>query len=281
MLSNRGSRIATGIVLSAILALGSASAAGRALIRQTHRHVEIEVFNNDSIVQIFVNCHQVAVVGRGEVVATRDLGWVQSDDRIFLSASSRDGNPSWGFRATSNGTVFFEERRGQAEVLGFPAEPDAVVFAKAFSAKGDYLGQIGCQPPGVVSVPNYVQSPDDAEVAAAEGAEPPYGPSRAPYDQIDAIGRWSWTALAVLGAAAALGIGPIRRLAWSHRKLAGSAVALLATVASLFGVLGVAAVLTSVTIAGVLLLLAVATLLTLPAGRRYLERAAGTGGAQG
>ena len=282
MLSRPQSLIAVGIVLSAIAVLGLAFTAGRALIRQTHRHVEVEVFNVNSIVQIFVNCHQAGAVGRGEPGATFDLGWPQSDDRIFLSASSRDGNPSWGFRARSNGTVFFKGMRGHAEVLGFPAEPNAVVFAKAFSAKGDYLGKIGCQPSGVAAVPGYAQSPDDAEVAAVEGVEPPYRPPRGPYDQIDAIGQWSLTALAVLGVAAAIGIGPVRRLAWSHRKLAGTALGLLAAVAGLFfGVLGVTALLTTFTLGGTALLCAVATLLVLPAGRRYLEGAAGAGGAQG
>ena len=274
MLSRSRARIAIGSVLLAIILLGAALSAGRTVIRQTHRHVVVEVFNLNSVVQVFVNCRQAGVLGREQAGGTFDLGWLEPDDRVFLSATSRDDSPSYGFTVFSNGAKVFQKSRGDAEVLGFPAEANAVVFAEALSAGGAALGQIGCQPAAVVAIPNYVRSGDDQEVPRIKGAEPAYEPPRSTFDRIDAAGRWSLIPLAILGLALAAGIAPIRKLIVSHWKLAGSALASLATIAGLFlGVLGAPALVTTLTLGGTLLLFAVALLLLLPVLWRGLEDA--------
>jgi hypothetical protein len=282
VLSNPPLRIGLGCVLLALVVLGATFAIGRPVIRATHRQVKIGVFNNSSIVQIFVNCRQAAWVPQRRIAANIDLGWLQSDDRVFVSATSRDALPSYGFLGLSNGKKFFEAKRGSVEVLGFPAEPNAVVFAKGFLASGAPLGNTGCQFPAVVAVPDYVQSPADDDAPAVEGDKPSYRPKRSPYAQIDAIGSWILIPLAAIGLLAALAIGPIRRLSKRHWEWVAGASALLAAVVALFfGPLGPAALFTTLKIGGTLLLFAVAFSLTVPTLWRRLKRAAGTGGSQG
>jgi hypothetical protein len=279
MLSRPRLRIALGVVLFSILALGVGFAVGRTLIRHTHRHVVIDVFNVNSIAQIFVNCRQAARVRRDEPGATIDLGWLTPEDRVFLSATSRDPHPAFGFLASSNGRTFAEDSRGDSEILGFPAEPNAVVFAKAYLAGGTPLGQIGCQPPAVVAVPDYIESSDETGISRVKGNERPYRSPKTPYDQIDSIGDWSLIPLAVIGVSAAIAIGPARRLAWMHRKWVGGAIGLLTGLAALFfGVLGPSALLTTFTVSGTLLLFAVTIPLMLPPCWRRLERGADAGG---
>lgn len=275
MLSNPPLRIAFGGLLLALTLLGAAFAIGRPVVRHNRRHVTIEVFNNSSVVQIFVNCHEAAVVRRGQVTAIIDLGWLKPSDRVFISATSRDARPSFGFLGRSNGRRFIEVERGSVEVLGFPAEPNAVVFAKGFLGSGEPLGNTGCQPPGVVAVPDYLQSPTDARVPAVKGDKPSYRPQRAPYDQIDAIGGWVLIPLGVLGLVTALAIEPSRRLILRHRKIAG-AVGVAATIAALFfGSLGAAALVTSLKVGGGALLFAMAVALTVTPLWRRLEHAEG------
>jgi hypothetical protein len=282
MLSSRRRRIGIAAVLATIGIVGVAFAAGRAAILLTHRHVVIEAFNVDSVEQVSVNCEQAMRVGKQQSRAAVDLGWLTPDERVFLSATSRDRNPAWGFHGSSNGTTFFKGKRGDAEVPGYTTEEDAVVFARAYSAGGHYLGHIGCQPPVLVAVQGYVRSNDDADVPRANGPGPPYQPQHADYDRIDAIGSWSLIPLAAIGIAAALGIGPIRRLGWAHRKAAVSALGLLAALTGLFfGVLHLTALLTIFTIGGTALLFLVAVLLILPGCWRHLEHAAATDGAAG
>jgi hypothetical protein len=268
MLSSRGLRIA-GALLLLTLTSGLALAADREYVLRTHRHVIVKVFNVDGTVQVFVNCRQAAVITPTESGEAVDLGWLRPGDRIFLSVTSHNHSPSWGFMAIHNGTIFFKEMQGHAKVLGVRAEAHAVVFAEGFTAEGTRLGSIGCQEPGVVSVTGYLQSPDDAKVSAVLDDGPPYRPPHPIYDQIDAVGRWSLPTLAALGFATLIGIGSIRRQAWSHSGLvggAGGALALLGTIAGFLGLLG-AALLTTLTIGGIILLLAVGiVLIRRPAG---------------
>lgn len=277
MLSSARARIATGLVLVALALTGLGLALGAELIKQTRHHVEVDVFNVGGDVQVFVNCRQAAFVARGSPPERVDLGHLRPDDRVFISTTSANTHPSYGFVAYGDGEEFFREERGDVETLGFPAEANAVVFAKAFSAGGTFLGLIGCQPSAVAAVPGYVQSPDDDEVRRAPGEESLYKPPRTP-SEIAVLGRWAPLVLAVLGIATAIRLGPIRRLAWSRRKPIGSAIALLATLAALFfGVLGVGALVDLLTVAGIAALLTIAILLLVPSTGRKLERAAGAG----
>lgn len=260
MLSSPTRRIAIGLLLPAIASVGLALAAGRALLLQTHRHVVVEISNVDGIEQVFVDCHLAARVESGESGGTFDLGWLRPNDRIFLSTTSIDHNPAWGFQGHSNGTVLFEESGGDAELPRFAAPAHAVVFAKAFLASGPELGAIGCQPAEIVVVEGYARSPDDEAVAEVTEAESSYRRPNELYDWIDAIGQWSPVALAVLGAIAAIGTPSIRRLAWSHKgRLAGGTLAILGA-----GLFGIAALPTILTLGGILLLVAVAIVLVLP-----------------
>ncbi len=281
MLRKRGVRVVLGTLLLTIALLGSGLTAGRAVVRETHRHVVVEVFNNRSVVQIFVNCRQAGRLRRSQPGGSFDLGWLEPDDRIFLSATSQDVNPAYGFAVYGTGTEPFKKKRGDAELFGFPAEADAVVFAEAVSAGGAKLGQIGCQPPATVSIPGYRQSADDDEVERVEGNEPSYESPRTNFDRIDAIGSWSLIPLAVLGILLTGAIEPTRRLALAHRGWAGGAIALLAALASLyFGTLGGAALIATLTLTGTLLLFVLTGLLLWPSAWRWLEGAAAGGGAE-
>lgn len=287
-------RIALGALLLTIALVGLAFAAGRWRLLETQRHVVVHISNVDGIEQVFINCHLAARVESGEPSESVDLGWLKSDDRIFLSTTSTDRSPAWGFSGTSNGEPLFKESYGSTELPQFVTVADAVVFAKAILASGVELGTIGCQSPGNAVVERrsrahrnwvgygYALSPDDKKVPVVTDSESSYRRSNELYDWVDAIGRWSLVVLAALGIAAAASIGPIRRLAWSHRKLAGGALGFLAAIASLFlGVLGVAALITTLTLGGTLVLIGVAALLAVPAWWRRLEGAAGAGGTQG
>jgi hypothetical protein len=231
MLNERRAQIAIGALLLAIGVLGVALAGVREVLLHSQRHVAADISNVDGTVQVLVDCEQALAVTTGETEEA-DLGWLPLDARLFLSVTSVDRHPAWDFRITGNDDVIFEGRRGHTKTLA-PAttEANAVVFAKAFAAGGDYLGPIGCQNPGVVSltdVPGYVQSPDDGEVPVANAEESPFRPRHFPYDQIDAIGRWSLVALSVLGAITAIGTPAIRRSLWLHKgTLATGALAIL------------------------------------------------------
>lgn len=264
MLSNGGLRSILGGALLLLAALGIGCAIGRPVIHSGHRHVSIEVFNVNSIVQVFVNCHQAGHVDRRQAEATLDLGWLKPADRVFLSATSRDRRPSYGFRGLSNERTFVDEQRGNVETLGFAAEPDAVVFAEAYLADGTYLGHVGCQSPAVADVPGYTQSPADGDVPEVRGDKPSYDSLRSPFDQIYAAGDWSLLALGALGIVTALAIGPVRRLIWRHRDAAGAIGVLAALIALFFGDLGPAALRTAVEIGGTSLLVAVAIALLAP-----------------
>jgi hypothetical protein len=275
MLSGRWSPTTVGASLLTIFLVGIALVGARAIVLLALRHVEVGLSNVDGTEQAFVECVQAVSATSGDT-EKKDLGWMPADTLVFLSATSRDYRPAWGFEVSSNGRTFFEKTRGHAGVLGFPAEKDAVVAAKAVTAGGDpNVGPIGCQEPGLVDravIPEYVKSPAEGTVAAATGDESPYRPRHFPYDQIDALGRWALPLLAGLGAIAAVGTPSIRRTAWSHGwGLATGSLAVLGA-----GVFGVDALPTIVVLGGALLLLVVSLLLLFAS-----EGAAGAGGAQG
>lgn len=280
MLNGRRSQIAIGLSLLLIGLAGLGLAGARALILIGHRHVVVSAFNVDGTEQVSVNCSQAFAATSGDGGGPRDLGWLPSDAVIFLSATSHDQSPAWGFRVTSNGRTVFDETRGHPKVLGFAAEANAVVFAKALTAGGHGIGQVGCQPPGVVAIANYTQSSDDDKVKAATSDESPYRPPHLFYNQIDAWGRWALVGLAALGFIAVLGLRPIRDLAWSSRSGVGGATGALGIVGVLLTIvttIALGVLLDAFMVAGIVLLFAVSGLLL--SGR--LESAAGAGGAEG
>ena len=272
MLNGRSSQIAVGRLLLAIGLVGLVLAGARAVILIAYRHVIVETSNAGSTLQVSVNCSQAVVVAPGEEGETTDLGLISPDDLVFFSATSHDRNPSWGFRATSNGHAFFDATHGHVRVPGPLAPANAVVMAKAFTAGGHHVASIGCQPAEISAVPDYVQSPDDAKVPAAAGGSPYQAPHPL-YDQVDALGRWSLTVLAVLGFAATLGSRSIRELAWSQRARGGGVASILGILLTVLTSIALGVLLTALTVAGVVLLFGVSHLL-----RTGLEGPAGTGG---
>lgn len=262
MLNGRRSEIAAGLLLLTIGLVGLAIAGSREVVLRTQPHVAVDVYNVDGTVQVSVNCSQAVAVTTGEA-SNLDLGFMPSDARIFVSTISLDRHPAWGLRISSNGNVFFEEGQGHAKTPLAPStEADAVVFAEAFTAAGEHLGPIGCQESALVSksdVPDYTRSPDDDKVAAADAEESPFQPRHFPYDQIDTLGRWSLSMLALMGVIAAIATPPIRRLAWAHKgALATGGLAILGA-----GIFQVAALPLLLTFAGAALLFAVAGFLVL------------------
>ncbi len=258
MLSSPGRRIAIGSLLIAIILAGLALTVGRAHLRQTHRHVVVEVSNVDGIAQVFIDCNLALRVQTGESWSF-DLGWLEPDDDIYLSTTSLDGTPAWGFHGTSNGEPLFNKRGGDAELARYAAEAHGVVFARAFSASGEDLGTIGCQPPGIVTIEGYALSPDDEEVARVDAADSSYRQENRLYDWIDVLGKWSLAVLALAGVAAAAATPLIRRIAWAHKgRVAGGGLALIGA-----GAFALDSLPTIITAAGLLLLLAVAALLLL------------------
>ncbi len=282
MLSGRGSQIAVGFLLLAIGVAGVALAVRRESDRQAQPDVVVKISDVDGTVQVSVGCEQAAVVTSGEA-RELDLGRMPPDEMIFVSVTSHDHSPSWDVEAFSNGEAVFEGTQGHAEVLGFETEANAIVSAEAFTAGGrQHLDQIGCQAPGLVDetqVPEYLQSPDESEVPAAKAEESPYRPRHFPYDQIDAAGRWSLPALALLGVIMAFGSAPIRRLAWSYRSHLGGTAGVLSVLGILLTVattIALGVLLAALTFAGVALLFAVSLILLFG-----LEGPAGAGGAEG
>jgi len=285
MLSKHRSRVAIGCLFLVVGLLCVALTAGREAVQRLQPRVEVDVSNVDGTVQVAIECEQAAEVVTGEA-RVLDLGRMSPDTRIFASVLSSNQHPAWEIGVRSNGSSFFEDRRGHAKTPLAPlAEADAIVLAKAFTAGGDDLGSIGCQDVAVISksdVPRYVQSPDEKGTAVVGEEKSPFQPRHFPYDEIDTVGRWSLVPLAVLGVLLTIAIGPTRRLLRSHWQLASGALAFLATIAGLFvGVLGTNALIMTLTVSGTLLLFAVALLLVRPRLWERLEGAAGAGGAQG
>jgi hypothetical protein len=248
-------------VLLGVALLGSAVAGGRWLLLETRRDVVVKIFNVDGIENVFVDCHLAIHVETGEPSRTVDLGWLKPDDRIFLSTTSIDSSPAWGFFGTANGSPLFDETRGGTELPQYDATANAVVFARAFSAGGAELGAIGCQPPKLVAsdgfeAEGYASSPDDEKVAEVTAARSSYRRSNGFYDTVDAIGGWSLVALAALGALTAFLTPSIRHFVWAHKA------GLAAGTVSLLGLGVVESILpTILTVGGILLLLLVALLL--------------------
>jgi hypothetical protein len=249
------------MVLLGVALLGLAVAGGRWLLLETRRDVVVKIFNVDGIENVFIDCHLAIHVETGEPSRTVDLGWLKPDDRIFLSTTSIDSSPAWGFFGTANGSPLFDETRGETELPQYDATANAVVFARAFSAGGAELGAIGCQPPKLVAsdafeADGYAYSPDDEKVAEVTAARSSYRRSNGFYDAVDAIGGWSLVVLAALGAFTAFLTPSIRRFVWEHKA------GLAAGTVSLLGLGVVESILpTILTVGGILLLLLVALLL--------------------
>jgi hypothetical protein len=271
-------RIAIGWMLLAIGLLGVGIAGARAVVRISLRHVVVDTFDVGSTEQVFVDCEQAASFSPQEQHGRSDLGWIPSEERIYVSAMSLDQHPTWGFVVTQNESIALERGRTPAEALESSTEKDALVFAQAVTAGGDgRLGQQGCQKPGVVAdeLRGYVQAPEDNMVRRAPNSESPYRGRHAPYDQIDALGRWSLTVLAAIGFLATIGIGPVRRILRSEIGAIITGLMILATFISLFvGAIEWSTLVAALTFLGTGALFAAALLRLLPSLYRRLERAA-------
>lgn len=283
MLSGRRSRKAIGYLLLATGLLGVALFGGREIVLFVWPSASVDVSNLDGTVQVFVECEQAGELNTGEAGVV-DLGRLPADTPIYVSVTSFDRHPAWDIEVSSNGSEFFTSRRGYAKTpLTPPVDANAVVFAQQLTAGGNKFGATGCQRADVVSqreIPGYRLSSDDKKVPTAEAEESPYRARHFPYDQIDALGRWSLAVLAVLGAAAAVATRSTRQVVWSHGKLAGGiggALGLLAAIVSFFGAETLRAVLA---VYGILLLFATAIVLIRSADAGNSEGAAGGGGSQ-
>ncbi|HET8863198.1 MAG TPA: hypothetical protein VFM94_08110 [Solirubrobacterales bacterium] len=271
MLNERGRQITIGSLLLTIGLLGLLSHGSMEFVRHTHPDVEGDVSNVAGTVQISVECEQAAAVTSGEALPL-DLGYMSPDTQIFVSVLSSDQHPAWDIELRSNGDTFFEDRQGNAKTPLAPrTDANAIVFARAFTAGGEEVGSIGCQGLDVVSrreVPDYVPASAEKEAPRSSADESPFRPRHSPYEQIDALGRWSPLVLAVLGVIAAATASPVRRLAWSHKgTLATGALAIVSA-----GLFQVAALPTFLMLTGCALLFAVAAFLILgePRTRRLL-----------
>jgi hypothetical protein len=253
MLNQPGRRIAFGVVLLLVISVGLGAAGGRRLLLDTHQHVVIDISGIDGIAEIFIDCHLAARIESGEGGATIDLGWLEPDDRIYISVTSIDNTPAWNFSASGNGRPLFNERRGATELPQLTATAHAVVFAKGFSAGGAELGRVGCQPPDVVAIEGYAWSPDDKEVAEVTGAKSSYRRANDFYDSVDAIGSRSLLVLAGLGIVAAILTPSIRRAVAAHKGLSGAALGILSA-----GFIEISVLPALLTFGGILLLLWVA-----------------------
>jgi len=271
-------RIAIGWTLLAIGLLGAGIAGARAVVRIALRHVVVDTFDVGSAEQVFVDCEQAASFSPQEQHGRSDLGWIPSEERIYVSAMSLDQHPTWGFVVTQNESIALDRGRTPAEALESSTEKDALVFARAVTAGGDErLGQQGCQKPGVVAdeLRDYVQAPEDNLVRRAPDSGSPYRGRHAPYDQIDVLGRWSLTVLAAIGVLATLGIGPVRKLIRSEIGAIVTGLTVLATFIGLFvGVVEWSALVAALTFLGTGALFAAALLRLRPSLYRRLERAA-------
>jgi len=273
-------RIAIGWILLAIGLIGVGLAGTREVVRLSLRHVVVDTFDVGSAGQVFVDCEQAASFSPEEQRGPSDLGWMSPEERIYVSAMSLEQHPTWGFEVTQNGKTALIAGRTPAEALEYSTEKDALVFARAVTAGGDQLGQLGCQKAGVVAdeLHGYIQAPEDNGVLRAPESESPYRGHHAPYDQIDALGRWSLTVLAAIGFLASLGIGPVRKLVWSEIGAIVTGLTILATFISLFvGAIEWSTLVVALTFLGTGALFAAASLRLLPSLYRRLERAANPG----
>jgi len=270
-------RLAIGWTLLAIGVVGVGLAGAREAVRLSLRHVVVDTFDVGSAEQVFVDCEQAASFSPEEQHGPSDLGWMSPEERIYVSAMSLEQHPTWGFEVTQNESTALLAGRTPAEALESSTEKDALVFARAVTAGGDRLGRLGCQKPGVVAdeLHGYVQAPEDSGVRRALESESPYRGRHAPYDQIDALGRWSLSVLAAIGFLAAIGIGPVRKLLWSEIGAIVTGLTILATFVSLFvGAIEWSTLVAALTFLGTGALFAAALLRLLPSLYLRLERTA-------
>lgn len=209
-----------GIVLLALLVGGLGLIAARAHVLGAYRHVVVHTFNIDAFEQIFVNCEQAAMMGPRDHGAAVDLGWLDPDDRVTITAITTSGDAAWGFEMHSNGTRISRPWRGEAGAAGVKAEPYAVVMARTDTANGSYLGQVGCQGKALVaaSVAGYVTSKDDESIRAVEQGSSPFSRERGWIDPIDAGGRLALVVLALAGLLAAIATRELRSFARRHAR---------------------------------------------------------------
>jgi hypothetical protein len=254
---SRTANVVVGVALLLVLVAGLGLIAAGWHIRQTYRHVVVEMSNLDDSGQVAVNCQLAGEVGPRPNYARVDLGWLDPNDRVYLSSRNELGDAAWGFVAESNGRKFFDGHRGDAGTAGIPADDHAVTMAEGFTAAGDPLGTVGCQPPLGVSptLAKYRQADDDADVAWAQQSTPQWSARTFPFAAIDGASRWALAVLAVVGIAAAAATPSLRHWIREHWKI-GGLIAIVGIALELRALLGTGGVLVVVQLIGVALLIA-------------------------
>jgi hypothetical protein len=184
-----------------------------------YRHVVVEVSNVDDIARVDVNCERALSLAADEGTGTADLGWLDPEDRVYLSEYNKRGGAAWGFRVTG-GKEVVSYNHGHAGVTGQGAGAYGVGMAKLLTANGNRIGTIGCSPPGLVadSVVSYQQSPDARMVSKQAGEAPLWDPPRFPFALIAGLADLM-PLFALTGFIVVASIARVRKLIRRHWRI--------------------------------------------------------------
>lgn len=213
-------RLQVGVILIVLSAGAFASVGARAHVLAVYRHVIVRPFNLDGAMQVFVDCRQAELVEVGDKVEQIDLGWLDQDTRITMTALSTAGDAAWGFEMTSNGVQRFDDRQGRARAAGFDSEPHALVMAETVTAAGAQLGSIGCQPVALAGgdLTNYYRWRDDFSVPHSQDWDSPLTAQRPYFSLLDGGAQFMFVIVALIGFIAAALTSEIRGFCRRHVK---------------------------------------------------------------
>lgn len=272
-------RATLGVVLVSVLFLCVASLAavrlfGHRYVGRDYGHVVVEVSNVSGIARVDVNCRRAASVDAGGGPTRVDLGWLRSDEWIFLSEYNERGAAAWGFKIIVNGKVVQSFSTGHAGVTGEGTGPFAIALAKEFTGDGDLVGTLGCSPPGLVSksLGNYQLVP--LMHALLKRKKPPllesWDPPGSPYALVETLSDLL-SLLALSGFVAALSLRRVRELIRRHVRIS-AAIGAFTLVNGILRTFGPETLLVALRALGLILLLLSAVLLVWPhTGSRWLS----------
>lgn len=184
-----------------------------------YRHVVVEVSNVDDTARVDVNCKRALSLAADEGTRTADLGWLDPEDRVYLSEYNQRGGAAWGFIVTG-GKEVVRYNHGHAGVTGQGAGAYGVAMAKLLTANGDRVGTVGCSPPELVadSLPSYQQSPDARMVSQQREEAPLWDPPRFPFALIEGLAGLM-PVFALVGFVAVASIARVRSLIGRHWRI--------------------------------------------------------------
>jgi hypothetical protein len=184
-----------------------------------YRHVVADVSNVDGTARIDVNCRRALKVDADEGSPSVDLGYLDPEDRIYLSVYNERGAAAWGVQV-DNGQVVRDFSNGHAGVTGRGTGPYGIAMAQLVTADGDRIGTVGCALPGLVSdsLANYQQAPEMRAMLNRHEAPLPWDPPRFPFALIEGLADLV-PLLALLGFVAAASIARVRSLIDRHRVI--------------------------------------------------------------